>query len=81
MIHDGRILSILLYADKSDLSSSGMEKGYPIIARVMNLDLKIRNGHGISGGRVVGWLPVVHIKITFVFVSTLDDNLLSGQLQ
>ncbi|THU80412.1 hypothetical protein K435DRAFT_695754, partial [Dendrothele bispora CBS 962.96] len=50
---------IILYADKSKLSSFGTEKGYPVIAWCANLPTHIRNGSGAGGGRVVGWLPVV----------------------
>lgn len=32
------------------------------MARIMNLPVKIRNGEGIGGARVVGWLPVVRSK-------------------
>ncbi|KAF9060741.1 hypothetical protein BDP27DRAFT_1452568 [Rhodocollybia butyracea] len=52
-------LCIVFYADKSKLSSFGTEKGYPVIVRCANLPMDIRNGAGIAGGRVVGWLPVV----------------------
>jgi hypothetical protein len=41
------------------LSSFGTEKGYPIMARIANLPVDIRNGEGIGGGQVVGWLPIV----------------------
>ncbi|EIW76794.1 hypothetical protein CONPUDRAFT_63473 [Coniophora puteana RWD-64-598 SS2] len=51
--------SILLYADKTRLSSFGTVQGYPVIARCMNLPSKIRNGNGVGGARVVGWLPVL----------------------
>ena len=52
-------LLLSLYADKSKLSSFGTKKGYPVIARCANLPVEIRNGKGLGGGRVVGWLPVV----------------------
>ncbi|KAI0309431.1 hypothetical protein OF83DRAFT_1166855 [Amylostereum chailletii] len=52
-------LFILVYADKSRLSSFGSAKGYPVIARICNLPSDIRNGIGSGGGRVVGWLPIV----------------------
>ncbi|KAA1480182.1 hypothetical protein DENSPDRAFT_752684, partial [Dentipellis sp. KUC8613] len=52
-------LFILLYADKTRLSSFGTAKGYPVIARIVNLESDIRNGDGVGGGRVVGWIPVV----------------------
>ena len=56
---DAKIICLELYADKTRLSSFGSEKGYPVMARIVNLPVKIRNGDGIGGARVVGWLPVV----------------------
>ena len=53
---------LIVYADKSKLSSFGTKKGYPVIMRCGNLPVKIRNGKGLGGGRVVGWLPVVCLK-------------------
>lgn len=53
-----------LYADKTRLSSFGTEKGYPVMARIVNLPVKMRNGDGIGGARVVRWLPVVR-RIVF----------------
>ena len=50
-----------LYADKSKLSSFGTQKGYPVMARIVNLPVKIRNGKGVGGAWVVGWLPVVRL--------------------
>jgi hypothetical protein len=55
----GKPIAILLYSDKTELSSFGGQKGYPVYARIANLPSDIRNGTGIGGGRVVGWLPVV----------------------
>ncbi|KAJ4463570.1 hypothetical protein C8J55DRAFT_443710, partial [Lentinula edodes] len=52
-------LCVVFYADKSKLSSFGTAKGYPVIVRCANLPMDIRNGSGIAGGRVVGWLPIV----------------------
>ncbi|KAG2117609.1 hypothetical protein DEU56DRAFT_874099 [Suillus clintonianus] len=53
-------LAFILYADKSKLSSFGSQKGYPIIARIANLPVHIRNGNtALGGGRVVGWLPII----------------------
>ncbi|KAG2065452.1 hypothetical protein BDR04DRAFT_1130398 [Suillus decipiens] len=49
----------ILYADKTRLSSHGTVKAYPVVARCANLPVGIRNGEGIGGGRVVGWLPIV----------------------
>lgn len=54
-------LCFILYADKSKLSSFGTAKGYPVIARCANLPVEVRNGDGLGGGRVVGWLPVVSL--------------------
>ncbi|KAG2004409.1 hypothetical protein CC2G_002968 [Coprinopsis cinerea AmutBmut pab1-1] len=57
---EGKPLAFLLYADKTELSSFGGEKGYPVYARLANLPIDIRNGSEsvLGGGRVVGWLPV-----------------------
>ncbi|KAJ7248079.1 hypothetical protein C8J57DRAFT_1438022 [Mycena rebaudengoi] len=50
----------ILYADKSKLSSFGTQKGYPVVARLVNTVLSIRNSNGCwGGGQIVGWLPVV----------------------
>ncbi|KAG2116966.1 hypothetical protein DEU56DRAFT_874124 [Suillus clintonianus] len=57
---DAKPLAFILYADKSKLSSFGSQKGYPIIARIANLPVHIRNGNtALGGGRVMGWLPLV----------------------
>ncbi|PPQ74821.1 hypothetical protein CVT26_005455 [Gymnopilus dilepis] len=49
---------IILYADKTKLSSFGTEKGYPVLVRCANLPVSIRNGEGTGGGRLIGWLPI-----------------------
>ncbi|KAG2123848.1 hypothetical protein DEU56DRAFT_873379 [Suillus clintonianus] len=49
----------ILYADKTRLSSHGTVKAYPVVVRCVNLPVAIQNSDGISGGRVVGWLPIV----------------------
>jgi hypothetical protein len=49
------------------LSSFGTQKGYPVIARCANLPSEIRNGKGIGGGIVVGWLPIVAIQSAVQF--------------
>ena len=64
---EGKPLLISVYADKSKLSSFGTQKGYPVIARCANLPVEIRNGNGLGGGRVVGWLPIVCFNIYFFF--------------
>ncbi|KAF9537471.1 hypothetical protein CPC08DRAFT_651734 [Agrocybe pediades] len=59
---DAKPFCILLYADKTHLSSfgaSGGQKGYPVLARCANLPVELRNSDGIGGSRLVGWLPVV----------------------
>jgi len=53
---------IILYADKTRLSSFSTEKGYPVVARCANLPVSVRNGDGIGGGRLVGWLPIVRLN-------------------
>ncbi|KAG2750897.1 hypothetical protein P692DRAFT_201839120 [Suillus brevipes Sb2] len=52
-------LAFVLYADKTKLSSFGTTRGYPVVARLANLPTDIRNGQGMGGGYVVGWLPIV----------------------
>jgi Plavaka transposase len=59
---DAKMVCLELYADKTRLSSFGTEKGYPVMARILNLPVGIRNGDGIGGARVVGWLPVVRLR-------------------
>ena len=56
------MLCLGLYADKTQLSSFGTEKGYPVMARIANLPVKMRNGEGPGGTRMVGWLPVVCVR-------------------
>lgn len=56
-------LCLLLYSDKSHLSSFGTAKSYPAIARCLNLPMSIRNARGTGGGRIVALLPVVHDTI------------------
>lgn len=41
------------------MSSFSTQQGYPVIARIANLDTEVRNGKGLGGGRIVGFLPVV----------------------
>ena len=54
-------LTFCIFADKTKLSSFGTEKGYPVIARCTNLPVGVRNGNGVGGGRIVGWLPIVSL--------------------
>ncbi|KAI0073150.1 hypothetical protein K474DRAFT_1710969 [Panus rudis PR-1116 ss-1] len=56
---DGKPLCYIIYADKTKLSTFGTAKGYPVVARLANLPVHIRNGEGLGGGCVVGWLPIV----------------------
>lgn len=56
---DGKPLCITLFADKTQLSSFGSEKGYPIMAQLCQLPHEIRNGCGLGATQVVGWLPIV----------------------
>ncbi|KAJ3519256.1 hypothetical protein NMY22_g13291 [Coprinellus aureogranulatus] len=53
------VICIILYADKTQLSSFGTAKAYPVYAKIGNLPSEIRNGKGIGGGCIVGWLPIV----------------------
>ncbi|KAF8156731.1 hypothetical protein B0H34DRAFT_675152 [Crassisporium funariophilum] len=52
-------IGIILYADKTKLSSFGTQMGYPIVAWFANLPAEIQNGRGIGGGSVVGWPPII----------------------
>ncbi|KAG1744575.1 uncharacterized protein EDB91DRAFT_1236508 [Suillus paluster] len=56
---DAKPLAFILYADKAKLLSFGHVKGYPVVARCANLPIVVRNGEGLGGGHVVGWLPIV----------------------
>lgn len=57
----GKPLCITLFADKTQLSSFGNEKGYPIMAQLCQLPKEIRNTRGLGGTQVVGWLPIVSV--------------------
>ncbi len=65
-LHDkeGKVVALLIYADKSKLSSFGTAKAYPVIMRILNIDSAVRNGKGVGAGRVVGWLPVVRMYVS-----------------
>ncbi|TFK60594.1 hypothetical protein BDN72DRAFT_938428, partial [Pluteus cervinus] len=56
---NGKPLGILLYADKTKLSSFSGQSAYPIMAQCLNLPASTRNGDGPGAGRVVGWLPII----------------------
>jgi hypothetical protein len=56
---DNKLLPYILYADKAKLSSFGTQKGYPVVARLANIVVGLRNGSDWGGGQIVGWLPVV----------------------
>ena len=53
---------LYLYTDKTKLSSFGTDMGYPVYARIGNLEIGILNSNGIGGGELVGWLPIVCIE-------------------
>uniref|UniRef100_A0A8H7Y623 Uncharacterized protein n=1 Tax=Psilocybe cubensis TaxID=181762 RepID=A0A8H7Y623_PSICU len=56
--NDASLMFINPWADKSQLSSFGTVKGYPVMVRCANLPVNIRNGTGVGGGRLIGWLPI-----------------------
>ncbi|KAK0437439.1 uncharacterized protein EV420DRAFT_1669760 [Desarmillaria tabescens] len=60
-----KVLCYIIYADKTRLSSFGTAQGYPVIAHCGNLKIDIRNGNGVGGGRVVGWLPLIKEEAKF----------------
>ncbi|KAI0814933.1 hypothetical protein BC629DRAFT_1436013 [Irpex lacteus] len=57
---EGKPVGLIVWADKSKLSTFGTQKGHPIVVRLSNLDATIRNGGGVGAGRVVGMVPVIH---------------------
>ncbi|KAF6744235.1 hypothetical protein DFP72DRAFT_1095451 [Ephemerocybe angulata] len=56
---NGVPLCFIIYADKTELSSFGTAKAYPIYVRLANLPSHIRNGNGLGGAILVGWLPII----------------------
>ncbi|KAJ7764640.1 hypothetical protein DFH07DRAFT_738222 [Mycena maculata] len=50
---------LVVYADKSKLSSFGTQKAYAVVARLANIPAVIRNGIRFGGGQVVGHQPIV----------------------
>ncbi|KAG6808951.1 hypothetical protein H0H92_002277 [Tricholoma furcatifolium] len=56
---DARPLLITMYVDKTRLGSFGNVSGYPVMIRFDNFSLNIRNGPGLGGVHLVGWLPIV----------------------
>ncbi|KAI6038298.1 hypothetical protein EDC04DRAFT_2868477 [Pisolithus marmoratus] len=55
--------SLIIYANKTKLSSFGTAKGYLVVVWCMNLLVGIQNSHAIGGGCVIGWLPISFIKL------------------
>ncbi|KAG1776490.1 hypothetical protein EV702DRAFT_1046098 [Suillus placidus] len=68
---DVKPLAFILYANKAKLLSFGREKGYPVIARLANLPVTIRNGNGVGGARVVGWFPLIRDDPKFFYTLVL----------
>ncbi|KAF8139588.1 hypothetical protein K438DRAFT_1785548 [Mycena galopus ATCC 62051] len=57
---DAKLVGLIIYVDKSKLSTFGMEKAYAVVARVANIAVSVRNSNNQFGGRqVVGHQPVV----------------------
>ncbi|KAJ7500378.1 hypothetical protein B0H11DRAFT_2155479 [Mycena galericulata] len=56
---DAKLCPYIIYADKAKLSSFGTQKAYPIVARLANIAVGIRNSNEWGGGQIVGSLPVV----------------------
>ena len=57
-------------------------KGYPVVIRCANLPAEIRNGDGVGGGRVIGWLPVARFSVSrqvFKLKFSLDKRGSDGQ--
>ncbi|KAJ7814185.1 hypothetical protein B0H13DRAFT_2140479 [Mycena leptocephala] len=58
-LKDAKTCFYIIYADKAKLSSFGTQKGYPIIARLGNIFIGLRNSTEWGGGQIVGWLPII----------------------
>ncbi|KAJ7765259.1 hypothetical protein B0H16DRAFT_1310292 [Mycena metata] len=56
---ENKLCPFIIYADKAKLSSFGTQKGYPVVARLANVVVGLRNSSEWGGGQIVGWLPVV----------------------
>ena len=56
-------MCFIIYADKSKLSTFETKMGYPVMAKIANLPVDIRNGEGTGGACVVGWLPIVRFTL------------------
>ncbi|KAJ7860668.1 hypothetical protein B0H14DRAFT_2576448 [Mycena olivaceomarginata] len=54
-----KLFPLYIYADKSKLSSFGTQKAHPIVIRVLNIVVGIRNSSEWGGGQVVGELPII----------------------
>jgi Plavaka transposase len=52
-------LVLSMYSDKSQLSSFGTVKAYPVILRILNVHSDLRNTAEFGGGLLVGLLPHV----------------------
>ncbi|KAJ3557258.1 hypothetical protein NM688_g1562 [Phlebia brevispora] len=60
----GKIVGILLYVDKTKLSTFGTQKGYPVILRILNLPSSVRNDKGVGSGirLLPRWRNLDHFK-------------------
>ena len=56
---NGKLLALIIYADKTKLSLFGMAMGYPVIARIGNLQVDIQSRKGLGSSELVRWLPIV----------------------
>ncbi|KAJ8072101.1 hypothetical protein PM082_015659 [Marasmius tenuissimus] len=56
----GKPLAYIVYSDKTRLLSFGSATGYPVIARIANIDNAVQNSNiNIGGGRVIGWIDII----------------------
>ncbi|KAI0690406.1 hypothetical protein C8T65DRAFT_745808 [Cerioporus squamosus] len=61
---DGVPLAFVLYSDKTRLSTFGTQQAYPVIVRLANLPVHLRNSDRHGGGQIVGFLPIVESNET-----------------
>ncbi|KAK1216916.1 hypothetical protein PQX77_020441 [Marasmius sp. AFHP31] len=62
----GKPLAYIIYSDKTRLSSFGSAMGYPVVARIANIEDGVRNSNiNVGGGRVIGWINVIPDDIKY----------------
>lgn len=69
-------LAYIIYSDKSKLSTFRTQKAYSVMAKLAQLSSWIRNGNGIGGAQIIGWLDVASFNfLPTDFMPDLIDRL------